>query len=88
MQGVPKSAVFAKENELLSDTVHTEGWRVVKAIAAAIEERLINDCLIPAENEWEAVKKDGNLTAVRNVRMLVEQVESRANQYRKGITPR
>ena len=77
-----------RENELLSDLLYHDGWKVVKQMFETAEKNLIDISLIPAQTEWEAVRKDGYLTAINQLRGLMETIEDRARQYRKSVTPR
>lgn len=71
-----------RENEHLSDMAYHPGWGVVRGMARDLETSLLNLCLLEANSEWDAIKKDGMLRAVSTLRTLVSQVEGRANDYR------
>lgn len=73
-----------RENELLSDLLYHDGWKIVEKMLQDWEDGEMNKLLAPADSEWDAIKKEGVLKAIASTRTLFSQFRDRAGRYRKG----
>lgn len=72
-----------RENELLSDLLYHDGWKIVEDSVEALESSLMDTLLVPAKSEWEAVSKEGVLRSINSLRTVFSQIKDRALKYRK-----
>lgn len=77
-----KAVHVAWEDEVLNDLVHHAGWKIIKELAKVREDSLFDLTLIPAAQEWDAIKKESVLASVRELRGFFSGIEGRAKRFR------
>ena len=76
---------MSNENDLLAELVMHPGWKVLRK---ELQEQLRfyqEDLLVPAEKEFDLVRKEGVTRAMQALKQFVFRVELRAENYARTV---